>query len=64
LVLALCEGLCGFFVGGAEVAEAGYGGGDESEGFVDFGFSGETREREADACTGTSGAEAHGGEDV
>src|SRR5580698_8433115 len=51
-------------VGGAEVAEAGYGSGDEGEGEVDFCFGGEFGEGEADAGAGAGVGEAHGLEDV
>ena len=51
-------------VGGGEFAEAGYGGGDDFEGFVDFFLGGEAGEGEADAGAGAGGGEAHGGEDV
>jgi hypothetical protein len=50
--------------GWGEFAEAGYGGGDEFEGFVYFFLSGEAGEGEADARSGACGGEAHGGEDM
>ena len=51
-------------VGGGELAEAGYGGGDGFEGFVNLFFGGETGEREADAGPGASRGKAHRREDV
>jgi hypothetical protein len=51
-------------VGGGEFAEAGYGGGDDFEGFVDFFLGGEAGEGEADAGAGSGGRKAHRGEDV
>ena len=54
----------GFVPDGAEVAEPGYGGGNEGEGFVDLLGGGEAGEREADAGAGAGGREAHRGEDV
>jgi len=51
-------------VTGGEFAEAGYGGRDNLEGFVDLFFRGEAGEREANAGSGTGGSQAHGGEDV
>ena len=50
--------------GGGELAEVGYGCGDEFEGVVYFFFGGEFGEGEADAGSGSGGGEAHGGEDV
>jgi hypothetical protein len=49
---------------GGEFAEAGDGGGDDFEGFVDLFGGGETGEGEADAGASACGCEAHGGEDV
>jgi hypothetical protein len=51
-------------VGGGEFAEAGYGGGDNFESFIDLFCGGEAREGEADAGPGSGWGEAHGGEDV
>ena len=51
-------------IGGGEFAEAGYGGGNDFEGFVDLFFGGEAGEGEADAGSGAGGWKAHGGEDV
>jgi hypothetical protein len=51
-------------VGGGEFAEAGYGGRDDFEGFVDLFGGGEAGEGEADAGSGSGGGETHGGEDV
>jgi len=50
--------------GGGELAEVGYGCGDEFEGVVYFFFGGEFGEGEADAGSGSGGGEAHRGEDV
>jgi hypothetical protein len=51
-------------IGGGEFAEAGYGGGDDFEGFVDLFGGGEAGEGEADAGSGAGGCEAHCGEHV
>jgi hypothetical protein len=51
-------------IGWGEFAEAGYGGGNDFEGFVDFLLGGEAGEGEADAGAGAGGGQAHGGEDV
>ena len=51
-------------IGGGQFAEAGYGGGDDLESFVDLFLGGEAGEGEADAGAGASGWQAHGGEDV
>ena len=50
--------------GRGEFAEAGYGGGDNFESFIDLVCGGEAREGEADAGAGSGRGEAHGGEDV
>ena len=55
---------CGLVPCWAQVAEAGYGGGNEGEGAVDLFGGGEAGEGEADAGAGAGGGEAHGGEDV
>ena len=55
---------CRLVPGGGQVAEAGYGGGNEGEGVVDLFLGGEAGEREADAGAGSGRGEAHGGEDV
>jgi hypothetical protein len=61
-----CSDRLGFSapIGGGELAEAGYGGGDDLEGFVDLFCGGEAGEGEADAGAGSGWGEAHGGEDV
>ena len=51
-------------IGGGEFAEAGYGGGNDFEGFVDLFFGGEAGEGEADAGSGAGGGKAHCSEDV
>jgi len=51
-------------IGGGEFAEAGYGGGDDFEGFVDLFLCGEAGEGESDAGSGAGGRETHCGEDV
>ena len=48
-------------IGGGEFAEAGYGGGDDLEGFVDLFGGGEAGEREADAGAGAGGRQPHRG---
>ena len=48
-------------IGGGEFAEAGYGGGNDFEGFVDLFFGGEAGEGEADAGSGAGGGKAHRG---
>jgi hypothetical protein len=64
LGIELCFDRDRLAVGGGEFAEAGYGGGNDFEGFVDLFFGGEAGEGEADAGSGAGGWKAHGGEDM
>ena len=62
--IELCFDCDRLAIGGGEFAEAGYGGGDDFEGFVDLFLGGEAGEGEADAGSGAGGGKAHCSEDV